>query len=270
MKLRTIVLYLVLTPLLFRAANNNLPCYESRSSSFAKFLTWTDEKTQIAKFIVTTISQGSNNLSLLDIGAGNGLLTKQIAHLFDEITAIEPSLYLFKELQTKCCEAKFTCINAPFEETNLAKQFDVILISFALQYIPNYETELRRIKQLLKPTGMVIITEIEPENNELYLFYRSHVATVLGYQIPEPTFVFFDDVLKQHFTVTKSSIQTKTIIPSIQKTLEIANFIFDTDWPSFQKDALTYLQDALIKTYGENNPVTFSSPVTAFVCTKEN
>ncbi len=243
------------------------PCYESKSSSFTKYLAWSDEKTQIAKYIADLLPNVPNNLSLLDIGAGNGLLTKQIAHLFHEIIAVEPSYALFNQLQQECAAPKYTCINKPFEKVFIEKQFDVILISFALQYIPNYQEELTQIQKMLKPNGLLLIIEVDTNNNELYSFYRKHITTVLGHTIEEPEYFYLDELLAKHFCVSKSSIQTSLIIPSVNQLLGIANFIFDTDWELFQEDALKIIKNDLASKYCDKDKITFTSPVTMWICT---
>ncbi|MBK2126273.1 class I SAM-dependent methyltransferase [Fangia hongkongensis] len=78
------------------------------------------------------LSDLSNNTAYLDIGAGDGKITCQIAPYFKEIMAIEPNPVFFEGLRgTK--DAK--CIEADFLQVTLTGKYDFILCSHVLYHV---------------------------------------------------------------------------------------------------------------------------------------
>lgn len=242
--------------------------YEGKSSSFSKYLTWTNEKALTVETITKIIKNKKSKL--LDIGAGDGTICRGLTPYFESITAIEPSPALFNALKKSCNTSQYTLIQAPFEKTtwkNDAK-FDSILISFALQYIQNYEEELQRIKNLLEEDGKLIVVSFDHKDSTIYHFYRKHIASILGYEIPEPEFIDFQSLLEKYFSVEVIELMTTVKIPNSAEATSIANFIFDTDWKNIQLDVLPKIKLDLEETFGIDAPVIFKNKLLFFVCSK--
>lgn len=239
--------------------------YYSKSQSFEKFLSWTNEKQRIAEEILKIV--GDKKDLLLDIGAGDGSITKFVSDKFDHVTAIEPVPSLFEIMKKKCHANKYTLINSPFESTALEQKFDIILVSYALQFIPNYPQEIFRMKNLLKDSGLLLVVELDQENCELWRFHRKYRKDVLGVNSPDPVTLDFSDLLKKAFKVQKVSFFATLSIPSVDDAISIFDFIYDTDFSKIKKETLIKIKTELQQEYG-NRPLDFKIQQVMYVCSK--
>lgn len=246
---------------------SNAIIYHSRSSSFENYLKWTDEKEKTVEEILKIIS--AKQESLLDIGAGTGKLTKLLASKFNHITAIEPSLALFKTLKKECFQDKYTLINKPFELVTLEKQYDVIIMSFSLDYIQHYDQEILRIRDHLKETGTLLIVEIDQKNSELNDFHLKYRKAVLGTDAPEQVSLAFGNLLKKTFTVKETFFTTILTIPSVKETMGLFEFIYDTKLSNMNQKALMKIEAELYRKYGDC-PIKLSNQNVIYICSKKH
>jgi len=239
--------------------------YHSKNQSFKKFLSWTNEKQKTAQEILKIV--GDKKDSLLDIGAGDGTLTRLLADNFDHVTAIEPSSSLFETLKQTCNHDKYTLVNQPFESVSLEKKFDVILVSFALQYIPDYAQEIVRMKDLLKDSGILLVIEIDQVKSELDIFHRKYRKDVLGTNSSEAVSLAFGDLLKKTFNVQEITFSTRLSIPSVDDAMSIFDFIYDTEFSKMNQEALVKIEAELRKEYADG-PLKFNNPDIMYICSK--
>ncbi len=239
--------------------------YYSKNQSFEKFLKWTNEKQKIAEEVSKIVGDKKN--LLLDIGAGDGSITKLLANKFDYITAIEPVPSLFEALKKKCNSNKYTLINLPFETAALEKKFDTILVSYALQFIPNYPQEIFRIRDLLKDTGLLLIVELDQENCELWKLHRKYRQEVLGTNSPAPVTLDFTDLLKKAFNVQKIFFTATISIPSVDDAISIFDFIYDTEFSKIKKETLVKIRSEMLKDYGDG-PLNLKIQQVMYICSK--
>lgn len=92
---------------------------------------------------------------VLDIGAGTGELTNQIAQLGHEVTGIDQSINMLAQAKKSYPELNFLKedILAPTEKL---KTYDIAFSNAVFHWIPNQDCLLKNINKLLKANGRLI------------------------------------------------------------------------------------------------------------------
>ena len=103
-----------------------------------------------------------NRKQALDFGAGTGNLTGKLLKLGYEVTAVDisPEMceILRKKFKNQIDTKKLTVINAPIEDAPLGiSKFDLICCYSVLHHLPDYESTLQRLCNLLKKGGVIYI-----------------------------------------------------------------------------------------------------------------
>lgn len=91
--------------------------------------------------------------NLLDVGAGDGWLTKQISHMGFAVSACDIDLTQFKPGHTPIKQANFN-LALPYRH----RTFRYILCSEVIEHIENPWVLIREIHRILKPQGKFVIT----------------------------------------------------------------------------------------------------------------
>jgi SAM-dependent methyltransferase len=242
----------------------NTIIYNTDCDSFQKYLKWSDVKAKAAEALLSVISDKKD--SLLDIGAGNGMLTQRLESKFNHITAVEPSLQLFEFLKSNCCSDKYTLINLPIEETRLEKKFDVILASHSLKFIPNPEKVIAQIKNLLNDSGTFLLVDHGQESDYLK-FYYTYRPYVFGKSETESIFIDYTDLLSKSFNVKKVIFYATLSIPSIDEAISMLDFFYDIEFKKIRSESLVDIRQALDKEYG-NGRVNISLQEIVYICSK--
>lgn len=121
-------------------------------NDFEKFLAHTNEKEILRDEIIQEIKKRKAK-SLLDIGAGNGLLSIPIAQVVDRYLAIEPKEVFVKTLKA----AGLDVIHDRFP-TILEDQFDFVLSSHSIKYDKAlFEPFVRAAWKCVAPNGALVI-----------------------------------------------------------------------------------------------------------------
>ncbi len=102
-----------------------------------------------------------NTDSVLEIGAGTGRFTLEVAPLVKKVTALDISKNMLDKLQEKAKLKKISNIEmlcGDFLEIPFNQKFDVILSFSAIEYIKNSEKLFSKISSLMNDGGCLIIT----------------------------------------------------------------------------------------------------------------
>src|SRR5208283_5536904 len=94
--------------------------------------------------------------SLLDIGAGEGFLTKMIAKDFDYIEVVEASPLYMEKAKSALEGYPVVFHNKLIEDFNSSSQFDIVLASGVLEHVTEPQIILGKIKKWLKKDGKFI------------------------------------------------------------------------------------------------------------------
>ena len=105
-------------------------------------------------------NKGNNfleNLQILDIGCGGGLISEPLARLGGSVTGIDASIKNIKvaQLHAKKSNLKISYLNKSPEQMNEYEKFDIILNLEIVEHVENVELYINSCKKLLKKNGIM-------------------------------------------------------------------------------------------------------------------
>jgi SAM-dependent methyltransferase len=107
-----------------------------------------------------------NNMQVLDVGAGTGLITNLFAKKYpkSQFTAIDfsSSIYYGELFSKDNAIINTTWVHKNFLEFDTSKKFDVIICQGVLHHIPDWMVALEKIKNLLSPSGILLLGLYHP------------------------------------------------------------------------------------------------------------
>ena len=130
---------------------------EAYKQAFQIFLAHTDQKRNARRWLQQVVDRLPARKVFIDAGAGNGEVTQTFAGAFERTIAIEPNVYLLKQLQQAVPAAE--AISQPIMTAQPAAQGDLVLCSHTLYYIPaeDWLAHLERLVSWMSPTGVTIV-----------------------------------------------------------------------------------------------------------------
>lgn len=130
---------------------------QAYKEAFQIFLDHTNQKRNARHWLQQVVDRLPAHRAFIDAGAGNGEMTKAFARAFTRTIAIEPNVYLLKQLQQVVPSAE--AIDLPILAAQPTAQGDLVLCSHTLYYIPHEEwlTHLGRLASWMSPTGVMIV-----------------------------------------------------------------------------------------------------------------
>ena len=98
-----------------------------------------------------------NNLEILDIGCGGGLISEPMARLGGKVTGIDASEKNIKIaiLHSKKNNLKINYINKSPEQLSVKKKYDIILNLEVVEHVDNLDLYLNSCSNLLKKNGLM-------------------------------------------------------------------------------------------------------------------
>lgn len=128
-----------------------------------------DERKIQEKKIVSLISKYKPKGTLLDIGAGSGILVESALEMGYDAEGVEPS----KWLHQKAVERGLPVHCGIFPSEKLKSEYDIIVLVDVIEHVNSPKELLSEIKKALKPDGIFVL--ITPDVNSL-------IAKILGYK----------------------------------------------------------------------------------------
>jgi len=127
------------------------------------------------------------NINILDLGCGGGLVSEPLARLGANVTGID---FVKQNIEVAKLHAKISKLNIKYIQKNIKglkinKKFDIILVLEVLEHLDNWEKLIFNIKENLKKNGILIISTI---NRNIYskIFAIYLAENILGW-VPKNT-----------------------------------------------------------------------------------
>jgi ubiquinone/menaquinone biosynthesis C-methylase UbiE len=140
--------------------------------AFQIFLDHTDQKRNARRWLQQVVDTLPTKRIFIDAGAGNGEVTKAFAGAFARTIAIEPNLYLLKQLQQALPSVE--AIALPILTAQSPAQADLVLCSHTFYYIPQDQwlEHLERLVSWMSPTGVTIVVLQNPETSCMNMLHH--------------------------------------------------------------------------------------------------
>lgn len=130
-----------------------------------------DSRIELANIVAKEIRQelGHNqSKSLIDYGAGTGLVGLQLVDLVESVLLVDSSEQMMRIAEAKIMHNDFgnasTSVSDFIEETTDLKA-DIILMSLVLLHIPNTDLILKRLYTILNDDGKLLIVDFDKEES---------------------------------------------------------------------------------------------------------
>lgn len=227
---------------------------------FETFLRYSNEKEESSTRLADLLQEIAGDLSILDIGAGNGEFlaltlakTKNLTSL--RVTLLEPSRDLVKQLKDHFNRIlprdSVKIIRTTLDDFSNDEKFDVILASHLFYHIPRdtWVKQLNKMLSFLKPDGRLII--ILREKDDAYRFKMAFKPLILDKNFKA---LVIDDVLTvlpevSKLRVSRYSIASELRVPidkNVEDAISIIEFYLNEHWQNIteriQKDIFNFIK----------------------------
>jgi len=208
------------------------------------------------RFLVETLNKYAfKNKKILDIGCGSGTIDFYLAENGSQVLGIDIS----EKAIEKCKEssrilklernAKFEVINFPKDSVN--QKFDMIICAEVLEHLKKDRLALEKIKNMLKPKGIVIIS-VPSVNAPLY---KWGLASNFDKQVGHLRRYSVDKLSSMLLDIDLELLETKKIEGLLRNFLflnrnagKLIRFL-----RNYMSDIVTIVDKALIPLLGESN-----------------
>jgi len=121
-----------------------------------------------AEAVLGTITL-NETMSLLDFGAGTGLLTYRIAPHVHSVTAVDTSEKMLEMLRSKSTpEHTIKTVCADITQMPLEESFDGIISSMAMHHVEDTEAFLKSLYDHLNPGGFIAVADLDAEDGTFH------------------------------------------------------------------------------------------------------
>jgi len=155
---------------------------------------WQESEEYVLRFVDDMLKTRKRD-ALLDIGCGNGRLTRRYARYFNRTVALDPDDSRLKKAEAICKSQSLSgvaCVQENFIEASLTDaSFDVVICSHVIQHIPSHEVNafIAKIWRVLKKDGvLVLLTTHSRKRHSVYLAAYVEAGKLVEPVIPELQF----------------------------------------------------------------------------------
>jgi 2-polyprenyl-3-methyl-5-hydroxy-6-metoxy-1,4-benzoquinol methylase len=131
-----------------------------------------DRRTKLAAAISASILEHvelHERMSVLDFGAGTGLISTQIAPLVNRIVAVDISKAMLDKLEAKPeLKGKVDTVCQDLLDTPLDARFDLIVSAMAMHHVENTSKLIERFAEHLNDSGMIALADLDKEDGSFH------------------------------------------------------------------------------------------------------
>ena len=131
-----------------------------------------DRRTKLAAAISASILEHvelHERMSVLDFGAGTGLISTQIAPLVNRIVAVDISQAMLDKLESKPeLKGKVDTVCQDLLETPLEARFDLIVSAMAMHHVEDTSRLIDRFAEHLNDSGMIALADLDKEDGSFH------------------------------------------------------------------------------------------------------
>ena len=131
-----------------------------------------ERKTKLASAIGSSILehiQLHDQMTVLDFGAGTGLICAQIAPRVNRIVAADTSKAMLEKLETKPeLKGKVDIVCQDLLDNPLDTRFDLIVSAMAMHHVENTSKLIQRFHEHLNDSGIVALADLDQEDGSFH------------------------------------------------------------------------------------------------------
>lgn len=227
---------------------------EAYKQAFQIFLDHTDQKRNAKRWLQQVVDGLPARKVLIDAGAGNGEVTRTLAHAFERTIAIEPNVYLLKQLHEAIPAAE--AISQPIMTAQPSAKGDLVLCSHTFYYIPaeDWLAHLERIVSWMSPTGVTIVVLQYRESGCMNMVHH-----FFGHRFElRRTADLFRMKHGDRYEVVTTLDPAQVVTPDLTQTYAVAEFmlnLLDIRIPPTRRDVEAYVQTHFAIEHGYRIPV---------------
>lgn len=117
-----------------------------------------DEEISLNWYARRIIDIFSPDISVLDLGLGHGITANLFSKHFADYTILEGSQEIINKHRIEFPKSTANIVNTFFEEFNVNKQYDLIIMGFILEHVKNPVQIMSLYKEFLKTNGSMILS----------------------------------------------------------------------------------------------------------------
>ena len=196
---------------------------EAYKQAFQIFLNHTDQKRNAKRWLQRVVDRLPARKVFIDAGAGNGEVARTLAHAFERTIAIEPNVYLLKQLQEAVPDAER--IDQPIMAARPSALGDLVLCSHTLYYIPSEDwiAHFERLVSWMSPTGVTIVVLQHRESGCMDMVHH-----FLGHRFElRRTADLFRSTHGDRYEVTTTLDPAAVVTPDLSETYAVAEFMLN-------------------------------------------
>ena len=228
---------------------------EAYKQAFQIFLDHTDQKRNAKRWLQQLVDRLPTRKVFIDAGAGNGEVTRTLAHAFERTIAIEPNLHLLKQLEQAVPIAE--AIGQPILTTQPPAQGDLVLCSHTFYYIPAEEwlSHLERLVSWMSPTGVTIVVLQHRESGCMNMVHH-----FFGHRFElRQTADVFRAKHGDRYEVVTTLDRADVVTPDLTTTYAVAEFMLNL--LTMQRAPTRREVEAYLQTHFASSPTGYRIPV---------
>ena len=110
-----------------------------------------------------------DQMSVMDFGAGTGLISSQVAPLIKKIVAVDISEAMLNKLVSKPeLQGKVEIVCQDIIDKPIAEKFDLIMSAMAMHHVKDTPRLIQRFSEHLRPEAFIALADLDKEDGSFH------------------------------------------------------------------------------------------------------